>query len=112
MAKALLIRVAEKVASKNNYLEPRGFIPVPYKQDRSRSKTEQKMVRVYSSMAKFIHWTFLWRVVMFSPEVSHADQSSVTHVVVMDRFALHDIRAAIWLLINLFDQGGDENFSK
>ena len=49
---------------------------------------------------------------MFSPEVPHADQSSVTHVVVMGRFALHDIRAAIWLLINLFDQGGDENFSK
>ena len=49
---------------------------------------------------------------MFSPEVSHADQSSVTHVVVMGRFALPDIRAAIWLQINLFGQGGDENFFK
>lgn len=49
---------------------------------------------------------------MFSPEVSHADQIRVTHVVVMGRFALPDIRAAIWLQINLFGQEAMRIFSK
>lgn len=56
--------------------------------------------------------SFLLEGLMFSPEVSHADQNSVTHVVVMGRFALPDIRAAISLQIDLFGQGPDENFFK
>ena len=49
---------------------------------------------------------------MFSPEVSHADQNSVTHVVVMGRFSLPETGHEMRLQIRFFGQGAGENFFK
>ena len=83
----------------------------------SLAEFNQSRGAILSSVIKGVNLSsknksYLLKGVLFSPEVSHADQNSVTHVVVMGRFFLPETGPAIRLQINLFGQGAGENFFK